>query len=203
MPTSNGVRPSRGGKPHGSSQSLAWARRNCRTLRVEALESRYLLSTMAAFDGDPCPLEPLDAAAEEPVAAGEPSVDTLADGDDGFVGPLELDAYYASLDTAQADAATIQAEGESVGASPVLEKLTGIFDSGYWILSGYVTDDVDPVAGKVYFGEDLEGAFTDLMPDGSFSHYTAMPPGTSGTVSAVAKDADGNLSNTLTVDILA
>lgn len=202
MPTSNGVRPSRGGKPHGSSQSLASARRNCRTLRIEALESRYVLSTMPAFDGDPCPLEPLDAAAEEPVAAVEPSGDTVADGDDGFVGPLEQDAYFDSLDAAQADAPTIQAEGESGGA-PVLERLTGTSNSMYWILSGYVTDDVDPVYGRVYFGEDLEGHFTDLMPDGSFSYYTFIAPGTAGTVSAFAKDADGNLSNTLTIQILA
>jgi hypothetical protein len=164
-----------------------------RTLSLEALESRYALSTIVELNNVPCIPESSESVDVEQAA----TMDTVADAEGAIVGPLEADSYYSLLNAPTEEPVKIQAEGEA-SSVPVIDQFSGRTTMNYWIVSGHVTDDS---VCRVYFGDSLEGHFVDTLPDGSFTYYTYKLPGLSGTVTAFAIDRDGNQSNLVTTFI--
>ncbi len=182
------------GTPHSLRATSRETRKCPRALRLEALESRFALSSIATIDGASClPEAEADTTQQSAVIATAPISASIAETDE-FVGPLEADSYYASLESTTPTTPTTIAEGEWVGTPPVLDSLNGSVNGMYWILSGHVTDD-QPSSTMVSFGGELAGNSTMVMSDGTFHFYYPMPPGSGGIVTAVAVDTQGNMSN--------
>ncbi len=186
-----GARPFCGGKSHLVTEQLRCRRR---VLRVESLESRYALSSVAALGLEECASGSVATYEEAPAIEGQVVSEPAAE--DPVMGPIEADAYYSAVETAVQSEPTAVAEGEAAGI-PVIDQFEVDSSTMYWFVSGHITDDDGAMAGYVVrFGGLLEGHSTTALPDGSFFFYTMMPPGTTGTVEAVATDPTGLESNT-------
>jgi len=173
--------------------------RRSRRLALETLESRLALSTVDSSSLDPCPSLQAEPAIVE---SGGTMADSIV-GDspfaeqsdhDDFVGPLEADAYFESI---QATESTVfVAEGEAQpNVAPTLLSFEAVRIGNYWLLSGTVIDDLVPSNCRVYFDGVLNGQSATVMPDGSFWHYTYYDPELTTIVNAVARDSQGNESN--------
>lgn len=172
--------------------------RTARNLRIERLEGRSVLSTLSALD--PC-------GGSVPIAEGEPTLEaqstqapqpTQNNGTAMLIGPLELDAYYASLGY-QLPAP----EGEDpvpppapAPSPPVITSFIGQRDGNWWIVSGTVSDDEPIGGGQIIFGEYLAGETALIQHDGTFVFYAVAVPDKEANVSAIAVDLDGLRSET-------
>ena len=143
-----------------------------------------------------------EAAAEPAVAAVE-SGDSISVSVDSvqaeLVGPLEADAYFEAISAPEPSSITAEGEGEFPSLPPVLLTFTAVRYGPYWLLSGRVVDDMNPSNCRVYFDGILEGESTGVMPDGSFMYYVPNAPGMYEFINAIAKDVNGNVSNSMSV----
>jgi hypothetical protein len=110
------------------------------------------------------------------------------------IGPLELDAYFASLGNQ-----LVLPEGEEIPAPPppgstppTITSFRAERDANFWIITGTVSDDEPIGGGQIVFGLYLEGESVFIQLDGTFEFYApAAPRDIEAHVSAVAIDLDG------------
>ena len=169
-----------------------------RTLAGEALEGRLALTALVDSCGAIAPIdlvvEPADAIVQSAGGFAPEGEEDLS-----FVGPLEIDAYFASFGTSESEVARIEGEGWNQSAPPELLSFTATLSGNWWLLSGRVSDDWPPSGCHVFFDGILEGYSAQVSPDGSFVFSTVHYPGMYEIVNAVARDSNGNVSNSMSV----
>ena len=168
-----------------------------RRLQLECLDSRHALSSIVGLESEPCPDVGAEVASERAATVIDPATAEVQAAPGEFVGPLEADAYFAAVDAAP----SIQAEGEAAGA-PEIDRFEVEDGPLFLFITGHVTDDQLPEVGCIIrFGGLLEGQITATLPDGSFFYYTILPPGASGTITAVAVDSLGLVSPIVSIEV--